>query len=258
MAFEFPKYHAPDFTEEKFRNAPDAKWAAAELDGVAPEGYHSTSMYPEYFKLNGQWRLAEESRMDACVVLRPDGRLDTVEARSLKAGDRVIVGRTERGEEGIYMHCDGFVTEESANDDQFVFRQGRSRETSYAKDYDDLAALLRHERTGAVSVNRRFAGGVRRPNWPVSALGRRRLSRRKPQPIALTSPKTADVGTWTVKRPAESGERKTATSRLRVGGSARVRSRGRCPKPRQHWRSGQKKAQPIRVGLWVNGGAGGI
>lgn len=114
--------------------------------------------------------------------------------------------------------------------------------------------MLRHERTGAVSVNRRFAGGVRRPNWPVSALGRRRLSRRKPQPIALTSPKTADVGTWTVKRPAESGERKTATSRLRVGGSARVRSRGRCPKPRQHWRSGQKKAQPIRVGLWVNGG----
>ena len=34
MAFEFPKYHAPDFNEEKFRNAPDAKWAAAELDGV--------------------------------------------------------------------------------------------------------------------------------------------------------------------------------------------------------------------------------
>ena len=95
MAFEFPKYHAPDFNEEKFRNAPDAKWAAAELDGVAPEGYHSTSMYPEYFKLDGQWRLAEESRMDSSVVLREDGTLRVVENRNLKKGDRVILGRTE-------------------------------------------------------------------------------------------------------------------------------------------------------------------
>ena len=105
MAFEFPKYHAPDFTEEKFRNAPDAKWAAAELDGVAPEGYHSTSMYPEYFKLDGQWRLAEESRMDSSVVLREDGTLRVVENRNLKKGDRVILGRTENCEDGIYMHC---------------------------------------------------------------------------------------------------------------------------------------------------------
>lgn len=146
MAFTLPEYHHPDFTQPALAAAPDARWQTAERDGVAPDDFHSTSMYPEYFKLDGQWHLAEESRMDACVVLRPDGRLDTVEARNLKAGDRVIVGRTERGEEGIYMHCNGFVTEENANDDQFVFRQGRSRETSYAKDYDDLAALLRHER----------------------------------------------------------------------------------------------------------------
>ena len=146
MAFTLPEYHHPDFTQPALAAAPDARWQTVERDGVAPDDFHSTSMYPEYFKLDGQWHLAEESRMDACVVLRPDGRLDTVEARNLKAGDRVIVGRTERGEEGIYMHCNGFVTEENANDDQFVFRQGRSRETSYAKDYDDLAALLRHER----------------------------------------------------------------------------------------------------------------
>ena len=58
----------------------------------------------------------------------------------------MLLGRTERGEEGIYLHSTGFVTEESANDDQFVFRQGRSRETSYAKDYDRLVELLRHEK----------------------------------------------------------------------------------------------------------------
>lgn len=146
MAFTLPEYHHPDFTQPRFTAAPDARWQAAERDGVVPDDFHSTSMYPEYCKIDGQWRLAEESRMDACIVLRPDGRLDTVEARNVRAGDRVLLGRTERGEEGIYLHSTGFVTEESANDDQFVFRQGRSRETSYAKDYDDLAALLRHER----------------------------------------------------------------------------------------------------------------
>ena len=146
MAFTLPEYHHPDFTQSRFTAAPDARWQAAERDGVVPDDFHSTSMYPEYCKIDGQWRLAEESRMDACIVLRPDGRLDTVEARNVRAGDRVLLGRTERGEEGIYLHSTGFVTEESANNDQFVFRQGRSRETSYAKDYDDLAALLRHER----------------------------------------------------------------------------------------------------------------
>ena len=55
MAFEFPAYHHPDFTQPALLNAPDARWEAAEKDGVAPEEYHSTSMYPEYFKIDGKW-----------------------------------------------------------------------------------------------------------------------------------------------------------------------------------------------------------
>lgn len=146
MNFEIPKYTAPDFTQEKFVNAPNAKWAVSEKDGVAPEGYHSTSMYPEYFKIDGQWKLAEESRMDSSVVLDADGVLQVVENRNLKQGDRVILGRTENCEDGIYMHCHGFDEATEGLDDQFVFRQGRSRETSYAKDYDRLIELLRHEK----------------------------------------------------------------------------------------------------------------
>ena len=146
MAFELPRYHAPDFEALGLKDAPDAAWAYAPKDGVAPEGYHSTSMYPEYFKLGGQWRLAEESRMDSSVVLRDDGHLDVVENRNLRKGDKVMLGRTERCEEGIYVYCHGFEAEqEKASNDQFVFRQGRSRETSYAKDYDNLVELLRHE-----------------------------------------------------------------------------------------------------------------
>ena len=144
--FEMPKYHHPDFSGEKFVNSPDCAWEAAQMDGVAPENFHSTSMYPEYFKVGGQWRLAKESRMDACVVLEDDGSLSVIEARNLKKGDKVILGRTEKAEEGIYLHSKGFVQEDEKLDDEFVFRQGRSRETSYARDYDKLFRLLEHEK----------------------------------------------------------------------------------------------------------------
>jgi len=52
MSFTLPEYHHPDFTRPEFESAPDAAWAAVEADGVAPEYFHSTSMYPEYFKHN--------------------------------------------------------------------------------------------------------------------------------------------------------------------------------------------------------------
>lgn len=68
-----------------------------------------------------------------------------VENRNLKVGDKVILGRTENAEEGIYLHSAGFL-EEDEEQDQFVFRQGRSRETSYAREYDRLFELLRYER----------------------------------------------------------------------------------------------------------------
>lgn len=145
MSFELPIYRAPDFRQAKFQNAPDAATAPAELDGVAPEHYHSTSMYPEYFKIAGSWQLAEESRMDSAVLLRGDGRLDVVELRNIRRGDRVLLGRSENCEEGVYLHTDGFAQEGGAGDN-FAFRSGRSRETAYSKDYDDLYRLLLHER----------------------------------------------------------------------------------------------------------------
>lgn len=146
MKFTMPVYHAPDFTEKRFANAPDAAIAICAQDGVVPEMYHSTSMYPEYFKIGGEWRLAAESRMDSAVLLRESGALDVVEMRNVRAGDQVILGRSENGEDGIFLHADGFLSEEERNEDRFIFRQGRSRETAFSRDYDNLYALLRHER----------------------------------------------------------------------------------------------------------------
>ena len=144
--FQLPEYRKPDFTEKRFTDAPDAAWEAVTVKGVAPENYHSTSMYPEYFKINGNWVLARESRMDSSVVICGEDQVKVVENRNLEVGDRVIVGRTEKGEEGIYLHSTGFETPGEEGEDQFSFRQGRSRETSYARDYDRLFELLKYER----------------------------------------------------------------------------------------------------------------
>ena len=58
----------------------------------------------------------------------------------------VVLGRSEDGHEGIFVHTTGFAAEDEEPGDQFVFRQGRSRETSYARDYDRLFELLNYER----------------------------------------------------------------------------------------------------------------
>lgn len=147
MSFEMPEYHEPNFFVPELALAPNVAFGRVESDGVAPRGYHSTSMFPEYYRIDGTWRLAEESRMDSSVVLGEDGRLRVVENRNLRAGDLVALGRTEDGSEGIYVHTQGFVDPASKGAaDKFVFRQGRSRETAFARDYDRLFDLLRHER----------------------------------------------------------------------------------------------------------------
>ena len=148
--FKLPEYIPPDFSQDKFRRSPDVKIAAAEQDGVVPDNFHATSMYPEYFKIGGAWVLAEESRMDSAVLLRDSGRLDVVEMRNVKRGDRVLQGRSENCEEGIFLHANGFQSQhfngEKSHADNFVFRSSRSRETAYSRDYDRLYELLKYER----------------------------------------------------------------------------------------------------------------
>ncbi len=140
--FTLKPYMHPDFS--LLANAPEAVLAPAPFDGVAPEQYHAMSIFPEYFHIGGQWLLAEESRMD-CVPVYENGKIAVREFRLLKQGDLVVTGRTEDGSQGIYVHPNGFC-EEKAEKDVFAFRQNRSRETAFSRDYDELYDLLRYER----------------------------------------------------------------------------------------------------------------
>ena len=146
-------YTPPDFTLPHLAAAPDVTLVPAPKDFVAPEGYHAMSIYPEYLKIAGQWTLARDSRMD-CVAVVEGGNVFVREFRHIRAGDLIACGRTENGEEGILVYTDGFrglaTSEDGAphpgGHDNFAFRLGRSRETAFSRDYDELYELLRHDR----------------------------------------------------------------------------------------------------------------
>lgn len=146
MTFQLPEYTHPDFDETLFREAPKATFEAVEKEGVAPEAYHATSVYPEYVKVrDGEWLLVRQSRMDCVIVLAPDGTLSAKEFRNLKKGDRVAVGRGENAEQGIFVHTEGFTFPAHVAE-KFAFRSQLTRETSFSIDYDELYDLLRYEK----------------------------------------------------------------------------------------------------------------
>lgn len=151
MNFKLQKYIEPDFTQEIFVNAPNVIMKRAPKSMVAPDNFHATSIFPEYFKIDDQWLLAEESRMD-CIAVYENGKIYIREFRNIIEGDLIVIGRTEHCEDGIYVHANCFESDEDVKDTPFSFRQGRSRETGFSCDYDFLYDLLRHERDNGYVV----------------------------------------------------------------------------------------------------------
>ena len=148
MKFEMPKYHHPDFEKDFLKNAPNVTLEEVKVDGLSPRNYHALSVYPEYFKINDKWVLAAQSRMDTvCVANDTPGEesVNIVEFRNLKKGDKVVIGRTEDASEGIYVWTQGFLAADDHRD-TFAFRSGRSRETAFSIDYDNLYEVLKYEK----------------------------------------------------------------------------------------------------------------
>jgi hypothetical protein len=81
-----------------------------------------------------------------CTIVVEDDQVQVVEARRLKKGDKVVVGRTEDGEEGILVYPEGFYVKSDETTDKFSFRARGSRETPFSRSYDLLYEQLRHDR----------------------------------------------------------------------------------------------------------------
>ncbi|HEX3026918.1 MAG TPA: hypothetical protein VHR42_06795 [Clostridia bacterium] len=144
--FQLPEYLPPDFSQPAFQNAPCVRIEPVPGDGQLPDEFYATTIYPEYYKIDSQWRLLNAPRMDCAVVVK-DGVPTAVEPRLVRAGDRVVVGRGENGNYGVFVDYLGFSrAAEKKKDQSFAFRTGRSRESSYSRDYDMMYEILRHER----------------------------------------------------------------------------------------------------------------
>jgi lysine-ketoglutarate reductase/saccharopine dehydrogenase-like protein (TIGR00300 family) len=131
----------PDFTAPALAQAPDARFVPAPADGVLPENFFSTTNLPTYVRINGAWRMPQEPRMDAALVLNDDG-LWIKEGRRLKKGEMVAVGSEEDGSQGIYVHVGSFLGDEEG---EFKFMTSEvSREKPI--DYSLMAKILIAER----------------------------------------------------------------------------------------------------------------
>ncbi len=62
-------------------------------DGVAPEGFYSTTIYPTDVRIGDRWLRAGRQRMDAVVVIdtaEPSAHCELI--RNLRVGDRIVCG----------------------------------------------------------------------------------------------------------------------------------------------------------------------
>jgi len=74
----------------------DARVEAVTLDGVAPQAFYSTTIYPTEIRRRGKWLRATRQRMDAVIVVEgaagaaPSARCCLI--RDLRRGDQVVCG----------------------------------------------------------------------------------------------------------------------------------------------------------------------
>jgi lysine-ketoglutarate reductase/saccharopine dehydrogenase-like protein (TIGR00300 family) len=77
----------------------DAALALVEADGVAPEDFYVSTIYPTEVRLGGQWLPVARQRMDGALVVRgaaggsaEPARVECRLLRDLRAGEQVVVG----------------------------------------------------------------------------------------------------------------------------------------------------------------------
>jgi lysine-ketoglutarate reductase/saccharopine dehydrogenase-like protein (TIGR00300 family) len=73
----------------------DCVAVAADAPGAFPEGFYCTTNFRTEVRLGGEWVGVEDQEMDCGIVLDPEGAAARcVPMASVKAGDKVVVGRT--------------------------------------------------------------------------------------------------------------------------------------------------------------------
>lgn len=138
MGYQVPEFVYPDFTQAQFKEASNVQLAEVKIEGVAPDNFYLTSHMPTFYKLNEEWVIPEHNSLN-CVAVVKDQEVIVTEIRDLKVGDRVVLSKEGRVEDGILVYRDGFP-------ESIYSTPGKAVETSFSKDYDLLFELMQHER----------------------------------------------------------------------------------------------------------------
>ena len=134
------RYVAPDLSAPHLANAPAARTARAERDGVLPDEFFATTNLPTYVKgADGSWTMPKEPRMDGVLVRDPAGGWWVREGRRVCAGDEIVLGRAEDGSEGVLVHANGFKAAGGAHGDFHFMSSQVSREKPI--DYRQIARM---------------------------------------------------------------------------------------------------------------------
>lgn len=103
----------------------DARTQAADLDGVLPSGFYSTTNLPTWVRIGGHWVPVSNPEMDCGLLVGPPGpdgtsSVSTVPMHRVRVGDRIVVGSEgvrvdplERRREGAHFE---FMTSEVSSE----------------------------------------------------------------------------------------------------------------------------------------------
>ena len=131
-------FKAPDFNDEKFSSATDVKFEEVKKDGIVPTGFYLTTHMPTYYRVDGEWLLPKHSSLN-CVAVFDGSEVIITEIRDVKVGDKVVMGRSIDGSEGIFVYSEGFSKEVVKSGGDFV-------EASNESNYNLIYELLKHEK----------------------------------------------------------------------------------------------------------------
>ena len=128
--------------------AKDAETETCDLDGVAPDDFYVTNIYPTEVKVNEEWIRVGQQRMDGAIVIQ-DNTAQCKILRDLAYGDRVVVGV-----EGIRTVRKAEAREKRASDEFSFMGAGVSSERRVELVVEQIAWELRQirDRGGKVVV----------------------------------------------------------------------------------------------------------
>lgn len=143
-------YTPPNFPALGLDSISDCRFEPAPKDATLPDGFTSTTNFPTYVRINGEWKLPTMPRMDSHLVYDPNTDiLEIKEFRKVRKGDLVAVAQHEDGSDGVFVWTKGFQKEESSSEEAFSFMSSDvSREKPV--DYDAIIQAFKDNHDGYI------------------------------------------------------------------------------------------------------------